>query len=253
MSSSPSNGTPDDTSNGANGAGAPTHTAARTGRADGDAVHIGFVLDRSGSMKHLVSDVVGGFATFVAEQRQEPGRCSVTVAQFDSQDPFEVLVDDVPVAEVTGLDDRYFARGLTPLYDAIGSMIGRCEERLSARASAGEPADDQLVVIFTDGLENASRRWRQRGIFDRIEEKKAEGWTFVFMGANQDSYAAGGDMGMAAGSISNFSASPIGTRTAFSSASRAMAMYRRKGRPARLADQDDFFGGVKEAEDPDAE
>jgi hypothetical protein len=61
MSSSPSNGTPDDTSNGAHGAGDPAHTAARTGRADDDAVHIGLVLDRSGSMQHLVSDVVGGF------------------------------------------------------------------------------------------------------------------------------------------------------------------------------------------------
>ena len=231
----------------------PKPHAGRTGRHDDDAVHIGFVLDRSGSMEHLVSDVVGGFATFVAEQQQEAGKCSVTVAQFDSEDPFEVLIDDIPVAEVTGLDERYFARDMTPLYDAIGSMIDRCEERLSAFASAGKPADDQLIVIFTDGLENHSRRWDQQAIFKRIEEKKAEGWTFVFMGANQDSYAAGGGMGVHGGSVSNFAASATGTRRAFSSMSRAAADYRRKGSATRMADQDDFFGGVKEAEDPDAE
>ena len=249
MTSTPSEGTP----NHPTGPGDPKHAAARTGRSGDDAVHIGFVLDRSGSMEHLVSDVVGGFATFVAEQQQEAGKCSVTVAQFDSEDPFEVLIDDVPVAEVTGLDERYFARGMTPLYDAIGSMIDRCEERLSAFASVGKPADDQLIVIFTDGLENHSRRWDQQAIFKRIEEKKADGWTFVFMGANQDSYAAGGGMGVGTGSISNYRATGAGTRTAFSSASRAASMYRMKGRSQRHADQDDFFGGVKEAEEPDAE
>ena len=73
------------------------------------------------------------------------------------------------------------------------------------------------------------------------------------MGANQDSYAAGDQIGMAAGSVSNFAASPMGARTAFSSASRATAMYRRKGRTQRHADADEFFGGIKEAEDPDGE
>ena len=168
MPSTPSEGTP----NHPTGPGDPKPATVRTGRSGDDAVHIGFVLDRSGSMQHLVSDVVGGFATFVAEQQQEAGKCSVTVAQFDSEDPFEVLIDDVPVAEVTGLDERYFARGMTPLYDAVGSMIDRCEERLSAREAAGKPADDQLIVIFTDGEENDSRPLGPQGDLpaDRGEE-----------------------------------------------------------------------------------
>ena len=47
----------------------------------------------------------------------------------------------------------------------------------------------QIVAVFTDGLENASRQWTRAELFDAITARKKDGWTFVLMGANQDSYA----------------------------------------------------------------
>ncbi|MCZ6738189.1 MAG: VWA domain-containing protein, partial [Actinobacteria bacterium] len=78
-------------------------------------------LDRSGSMASISDDVVGGFNTFLAEQRKQDGGGRVTLVQFDGQDPFEILIDGEDLDTVGDLDPaRYIPRGNTPLYDAIG-------------------------------------------------------------------------------------------------------------------------------------
>ena len=50
-------------------------------------VHIYMVLDRSGSMELIKHDVIGGFNSFVEAQRREPGRCRLSMIQFDTQNP----------------------------------------------------------------------------------------------------------------------------------------------------------------------
>ncbi len=47
------------------------------------------------------------------------------------------------------------------------------------------------VVIITDGLENHSREQPRSSIFEMIEQRRKDGWVFVFLGANQDVYAEG--------------------------------------------------------------
>ena len=203
-------------------------------------------------MKGLGGAAVQGFNGFVDEQRgAEGGDARLTLVQFDSEDPFEVLVDGQPLDEVPELrPDQYQPRGMTPLYDAIGTLIDRAETEVQHRAAAGQAEEDQLLVIFTDGMENHSTRWDRTELFARVEAKKAEGWTFVFMGANQDSYASGRAMAMASGNVSDWSATHEGHLLAYSSASRATREFRAKPRAARRRDRDDFFGGVKEAERP---
>jgi hypothetical protein len=71
----------------------------------------------------------------------------------------------------------------------------------------------------------------------------------VFLGANQDSYAAGGDLGIHAGNTSNFTSSPIGVRTAYSGLDRTVSDWRGKSREQRVRDKDDFWSGRKEAEE----
>jgi len=102
--------------------------------------------------------------------------------------------------------------------------------------------------VFTDGLENASRRWTRDTIFGRIDELKPKGWTFVFLGANQDSYESGHALGLADGSVSNWEASPLGVERAFASVDRSSHSFRRKQGMARRSQRDDFFEGTKEAE-----
>jgi hypothetical protein len=81
------------------------------------------------------------------------------------------------------------------------------------------------VVIFTDGLENASHEWTHKKLFGRVYALRSKGWTFVFLGANQDSYATGAQRAMPAG---NFRADAVGV--------------------AAMTDGWQFWGGKKEAE-----
>ena len=202
---------------------------------------IWFLIDRSGSMASIARDVVVGFDQFFASQRSTGGDATVTVVQFDDHDPHDVLVDAAPLARVHSIAERFEPRGSTPLYDAVGLLLDRAERR------GGDDAD-QLVVVFTDGGENASRRWTQGTLFARISELRDRGWTFVFLGANQDSYATGGSVGFQAGNVSNYDASPMGVQAACSGLDRTVAEWRGKDRATRRRDKDAFWGGRKEAE-----
>jgi Mg-chelatase subunit ChlD len=205
---------------------------------------IWFLLDRSGSMQSIADDVVGGFDTFFAEQRKIAGTATVTLVQFDGQDPHEVLVDGRPIEHVRSIAGRFVPRGNTPLYDAIGQLLARAERHVLA---GGDPAD-QLAVILTDGHENASREFTAEQVNARIGGLRKTGWTFVFLGANQDSYDTGSRLAMAAGSTANFAASPAGVAASYGGLSRAVGEFRRKGRAQRVAEEGEFWGGTKESE-----
>lgn len=219
-------------------------SAADTSRAD-----IWYLLDRSGSMGSIAEYVVQGFDEFIAEQRKEKGQATMTLVQFDGEDIHDVLIDAKPLDRVRSIAGRFAPRGMTPLYDAIAVMLDRAEAHL--KHSGGESAD-QLVVIMTDGLENASRRWTAPAIFERIEGLRKAGWTFVFAGANQDSYATGSAIGVVEGNTTNFTASPASVLATHRGLTRSVREWRGKSRSTRLADADDFWGGVKEGEDEGA-
>jgi ADP-ribosylglycohydrolase len=203
---------------------------------------IWFLLDRSGSMSSIAEYVVSGFDEFFASQRVEAGAATVTVVQFDSADRHDVIVDAKPIEKVGSIGDRFEPRGMTPLYDAIALLLDRAELR------GGDDAD-QLVVILTDGHENASAEWTHQRLFRRIAKLRARGWTFVFLGANQDSYAVGDRMAMPAGNVSNFRADREGMVATYTGLDRTVREWRGKERHERRRDADRFWGDRKEAEE----
>lgn len=215
------------------------------------------LLDRSGSMGGLEAAVVKGAARFLDEQAAEQGKCRMTVAQFDSQDPFEVLIDSTAVSKADRHAlERYQPRGTTPLFDAIGRLIGCADQRIARRAEAGKRPEDQTVVIVTDGLENASTDYSAADISKLISERRERGWAFVFLGANQDSYRESARMGFDQRNVQNYEASQVGLGEAFGSTSRAyserratFAAAQRVGIAPSADELDDFFGGVREAEE----
>jgi len=220
------------------------------GGPENNRVKIWFLLDRSGSMELLAADVIGGFNQYVNDQAGNPRKARLTAVQFDGLNPFEVicdarLIDDVP----TLTSSMYEPRGMTPLYDAVGELIRTADQRLVDRSNRNEPKEDQLVIVFTDGCENVSREFDRAQVFDLIKERTDAGWTFVFMGANQDSYAEGHKIGMNDGNVQNYEATPDSVKAAFVSLSRASLDFRSKDHYQRNADRSHFFGGVKEAED----
>ena len=161
------------------------------------ATFISIVADASGSMNHLHGTVIKGLNDFIAEQASSDNDAKVTIVQFPSlkdEDGIQTILpkSNVKTArKITGKD--YVINGMTPLYDAIGAVITKADERIAKRVAKGKDPESQVVVIFTDGGENASRKFTQDAIFTLIAERKAQGWVFVFLGANQDAFEADDD------------------------------------------------------------
>jgi hypothetical protein len=213
-------------------------------------LHIYFLLDRSGSMQAIGSDVIGGFNAFLAAQQRDGVDASMTLVQFDSQDPHEVLTRAAPIDKVRPLSSRTFQpRGGTPLYDAMGHIIADAAIRREQLEAGKRPPEEILVVTFTDGGENQSVEYTREMIFQLIKKRTDDGWTFVYLGANQDSYAEGGKIGYNPASTQNWAPDAAGSRAAFASLSGAVSKRRQKMRSGEEYDKLDLFEGDKGAEE----
>ena len=152
------------------------------------------VLDRSGSMSSIASDMEGGFDAFIKEQKALPGECHLTLTQFDDQ--YEVVYErkalrDVPKLSLT-------PRGSTALLDAIGRTIDATGKRLSALPEADRPSKVVFVVI-TDGFENASREYNTLRVVEMIKTQREKyAWEFVFMGASENAISVAQGLGIQA-------------------------------------------------------
>jgi hypothetical protein len=152
-----------------------------------------FLLDRSGSMQSIKSDIEGGFAAFVDEQRKGTGECLATLAQFD--DVYEVVYADRPIADVPPLDLQ--PRNMTALHDAMGRLITDAGQKIAALPESQRPGT-VIVAIMTDGLENASKEWTAASIKALVsQQSSAYSWTFMYMGADQDAVEVGASIGIA--------------------------------------------------------
>lgn len=151
-----------------------------------------FLLDRSGSMQSIKSDIEGGFAAFIDTQRAGVGDCTVTLAQFDST--YEIVYTGLPINEVPPLDLR--PRSRTALLDAMGRLITDTRDELEARPADQRPGT-VIVAIMTDGLENASREWTRPAIKALVEQQSNEqDWQFFYLGADQDAVEVGTQLGV---------------------------------------------------------
>jgi uncharacterized protein YegL len=176
----------------------------------------------------------------------------LTIAQFDSEGPFEVLADEQRLADFKPMTRAaYQPRGTTPLIDATAKLIHHldaqaAEDRVrvgllidrSGSMSGNEAAvvdgvnefvgglgvdvDDAaagkvLAVVVTDGLENASVEYTKDQLSALIKEREAAGWTFIYLGANQDAWATTTSLGYsggASGQSVTYTSTPAGTRSA---------------------------------------
>lgn len=150
-----------------------------------DLTELIFILDRSGSMSGLESDTIGGYNSLLAKQREEAGEALVSTLLFD--DRTELVHDRVPIGEVAELTGQeYYVRGSTALLDAVGGAIHHMGNVHRYAREEDKPART-LVVITTDGMENASARYRLDQVRNMIERQKTRyGWEFIFLGANID-------------------------------------------------------------------
>jgi hypothetical protein len=157
---------------------------------DTPAAYVTLILDETGSMQSCKGAAIAGVNEYLKTLRRSPIPVQFTLTLFNSG-KLEVRHQAAPVIDVPDLTEAtYQPADTTPLYDAIGRTLTG-----AGREAAHEAK--KLCVILTDGLENASREYTRDGIVRMIKEWEANGWTFVYLGADHDAWVAGGDLGIA--------------------------------------------------------
>ena len=154
------------------------------------------ILDASGSMESIYNQALSGvnetIQTIRMGQKEHPGFQQIlTLASFNSgKNYLNVKYSATPIDEVKEITkEDYIACGCTALYDAMGEMISELKRKTTLE-------DRVLVTVITDGYENASQHWSGPQIKSLVEELRRTGWTFTYIGANQDVEAVAGSMGI---------------------------------------------------------
>lgn len=141
-----------------------------------DRRHIIFVIDRSGSITGILSDMQGGFDQFVTDQLAVPLETTASLYQFDTE------------------HDQLFSLG----------------EKLAAMPEDQRPGT-VILLIATDGPENSSREYTKDQVTAMLAEQQEKyGWVVVYNGAGQDAFAEAGGLGIAAAAVMDFDATPPG-------------------------------------------
>jgi len=159
-------------------------------------MHAYILLDRSGSMQSLWVEALSSINAYAKGLTDKSDGYHVdahlTLAAFDDQAglQFDVLRRKTPALHWEKVTDKDATpRGMTPLLDALARII--------ALAEADSP-DKAVLVVMTDGQENASREVTREGAKAALERVKAKGWDIVFLGANFDNFADAQTVGVAA-------------------------------------------------------
>lgn len=178
------------------------------------------IVDRSGSMHRLRADAQGGINTFIEEQRKV-GDANLTIIEFDNE--VNTVCDQVNINEAT--EYSLIPRGGTALLDAIGMVIS---EKEKYKAENGKT----IVVVITDGKENASVEWTRDNIFSLMKEREEDGWEFLFLAAGQNAIAVGQSYGFSSEKTISFACTGKGMQDA----NEVMGLYTSTVRRATSAD-----------------
>jgi len=210
-----------------------------------DLVELVFILDRSGSMSGLEKDTIGGFNSLIEKQKAEEGEAFVTTVLFD--DCYEMLHDHVNIKDVIPITEKeYYPRGMTALLDAVGRTVNKIGERLASVPEEERP-EKVIIVITTDGMENASTEFTLDVVKKMIEYRQKEcSWTFMFLGANMDAAEEAGNIGIDRMYARTYTNNARGVGTVYSAMSESVTLMRRTSNYTSKKEQEE---ALKEALD----
>ena len=144
------------------------------------------ILDASGSMESIYEQALTGVnetlqTIRIAQSDMPELKQFISLASFSAgKNYLNRIYNALPIDGVRNITrEDYPLLGCTALYDAMGEMISETQQHVTH--------DDRvLVTVITDGYENASKTWDGEHIKFLVEELRQMGWTFTYIGANQD-------------------------------------------------------------------
>ncbi len=166
-------------------------------------VHV--LLDRSGSMESCRDRTIEAFNGYVATlKEQSTAGTRVSLTTFDTEST-DLVFDAVRIADMPRLTREMFVpRGGTPLFDAVAAVVARIDKVTLL-------ADERVALtVLTDGQENSSREMTAEAIRKMlIDRQERRNWLVQYLGANQDAWAAGAQIGVAASHAINFGVASV--------------------------------------------
>ena len=164
------------------------------------------IIDESGSMQSIKKAAIDSVNETIqtirsAQKKHEEQEHYVSLVTFN--DDVKTIYECVPVNEVTELTtDTYCPDCCTALYDAMGASLNALRKRVAEE-------DKVLVTVVTDGEENSSKEYNGKAIKALVDELKAKGWVFAYIGANQDVEAVAATISIT--NVMKFEATSVGT------------------------------------------
>ena len=151
------------------------------------------ILDGSSSMNDCRTETIAGFNAQISTIRElqetyQDQEFLTSLTVFNQR--VDHKIEACTVDQLKTLDhNSYVPNGMTALLDGIGESILKTDRKF------GELIDNEqasvVVVIITDGYENASQRFGYRTVASMIKEKEHSGqWSFSFIGADIDAVYA---------------------------------------------------------------
>lgn len=165
------------------------------------ALNVYVVLDRSGSMSSQWKQSITMINEYVNGLKTDKVEGSVSVTAFDTgSDGKMSLIDMVENQSIAYFDSirhdgEIQPRGMTPLYDAAATVMNRALDAKAPRT---------VIVIMTDGDENASKEYTQAKVKALVEKCQSREWEVLFLGANFDVARYTSNAGLSAGKTRNF-------------------------------------------------
>jgi hypothetical protein len=135
-----------------------------------------FLLDSSGSMQFYSSDYVKGLNNFINAQKQFNSLGLFSLIKFNSR--INPLCIKTPISQLPTMSyNDYNPAGMTSLYDAIGYTLDYFSND-----------NEGLIIILSDGQDTSSKNYTNKSIRQKIELFSMEGWSFLYLGTNQDAH-----------------------------------------------------------------
>ena len=179
------------------------------------------ILDESGSMQNIKLQAITGLNETLqtiksAQDKYDNQSHYVTLVSFNSS-KVKTIYDCCPIHEVHEICSYdYLPNACTPLYVAMGISLTKLRTEV-------KDEDNVLVTIITDGYENASREYSGKAIVQLVEELRANGWIFAYIGANQDVEKVASSMGIK--NSLRFNADVLGSKAMFKEESKSREAY----------------------------
>lgn len=187
-------------------------------------MNVYILLDRSGSMATLWNEAIGSINGYVDELKNSD---KVHFAVFDSVS--HDVLRDVKVKDWKDVSaEEVQPRGGTPLYDSVGKIMAVAEEASATKT---------VLVVMTDGYENASKEHTQSSIKAKVKQFEEKGWEVLFLGANFDAVeTVSGSVGVMSSKTMNIAAGSM--RDAFTTLSTYTSAYATTGAAINFTEED---------------